>query len=239
MEPNRTETVSDQVLDELQRVGTGTACGQLIKLGISRTYMNGISPVFPLGMNRRVVGRAVTARFLPLREDVAKAWRSDDLYRQTIDKMESKDVLVVDAMGCREGAVVGDILSTRIKCRKGIGAIVDGAVRDTTGIRAVGLPVFAKYLSAAPNHPYLISTDVNLPVQCGGVLVLPGDVILADDDGVVVIPQSLAAKVAAGGTASEDMELFVRSRVEQGVSICDIYPQTILREDTERQAGQH
>ena len=224
-----TNRVPDQVLKHLQAVSTGTACGQLIKAGVLRTYMKGLSAIYPIGAGKRIVGRAVTARFLPAREDAPESWRSDDMYRQALDRMRPDDFLVVDGMGSDEGALVGDILSTRITFLGGVGVAVDGAARDSAGIREVGLPVFAKYLHAAPNRPYLMNTDVNVPIQCGGVLVLPGDIILADDDGVVVIPSSLADRIASEGIASEEMELYVRKRVSEGVATSEIYPQTLLR----------
>jgi len=221
--------VSDEVLERLRRVSTGTACGQMIKAGVCRTFMKGLSPLFPVGAGRRIVGRAVTVQFLPVREDVPKSWRSDDLFRAALDRIRPSDFLVVDGMGWDEGALVGDILGTRIKYLGGVGVAVDGALRDVTGIREVGLPVFAKYLHASPSAPYLMSANVDLPVQCGRVLVLPGDVILADDDGVVVIPNSLAERVATEGIAGEELEAFVRQKVSQGISTSEIYPQTLLR----------
>ncbi len=221
--------VSDRVLENLARVSTGTACGVLIKAGISRSCMKKLYPVFPLGPGKRLVGRAVTARFLPTREDMPDARRSDELFRQRLDRLAPRDFVVVDGMGWEEGAIIGDILSTRMKYRGAVAAVVDGAVRDGTGIREVGLPVFAKALHASPNRPYLMTADVDVLVQCAGILVVPGDVILADDDGVIVIPAALAERVATEGGASEEMEIFVRAKVAEGVATCDIYPRTLLK----------
>lgn len=223
------QPVSDDVLGRLRGVSSGTACGQLIKAGVSRTVMKGLLPIFPIGAGTRIVGRAVTVQFLPVREDVPPSWRSDDLYRETLDRIRPNDFLVVDGMGWEEGALVGDILGTRIKHLGGVGVAVDGALRDVTGIREVGLPVFAKHRHASPSGPYLMSASVNVPIQCGRVLVLPGDVILADDDGVIVVPAALAERIATEGVASEEMELFVRKRVGEGVSTSEIYPQTLLK----------
>jgi regulator of RNase E activity RraA len=86
------------------------------------------------------------------------------------------------------------------------------------------LPVFSRRLFAVPAPPYVINMDVNLPIHCGNVLVVPGDIILADDDGVVVIPASLAEKVAEAATENEEVEAFMRTKVEAGLRICDIYP---------------
>jgi regulator of RNase E activity RraA len=224
-----TVCVADEILQQLQGVSAGTACGELHKVGISRSYMKGLVPVFPVGAGKRVIGRAVTVRFLPAREDMPETWRSDDVYRRALDRLEPNDFLVVDGMGWDEGALVGDILGTRIRRVGGVGVAVDGAIRDSTGLREVGLPVFARCLHASPSRPYLMSMDVNVPIQCGRVLVLPGDVILADDDGVVVVPSTLAAKIAQDGVKSEQMELFVRQKVAEGISTSEIYPQTLLK----------
>lgn len=170
-----------------------------------------------------------------------QAWCSHQSFREALDTLQPHDVLVVDAMGCHGGAIVGDILCTRIKHRGGAAVVVDGPVRDATGMREVALPVFARCLHAAPAPPYLINTDVNLPIQCGGTLVLPGDVILADDDGAVVIPRALAPKVAEAGGQNEEMEAFIRSKVERGTAISDIYPltPTLLQEFEEYRASTH
>ncbi len=223
MTGNSGDKISLNLLAKLAGVSTGTACNQLVKLGISRIFMQDIVPIVPVGPNRRVVGRAVTARFLPLREDVPPAWRTHESFRSTLDALQPDDVLVVDAMGS-QGAIVGDIFCARIKRQGARAAIVDGSVRDVTGMREVGLPVFSRRLFAVPAPPHVINMDVNLPIQCGGVLVVPGDVILADDDGVVVIPPTLAEKVADAAVENEEVEAFMRTKVEAGMRICDIYP---------------
>jgi len=229
--------LSSELLARLARVSTGTACNQLVKLGISRCFMDGITPMVPVGANKRIVGRAVTARFLPVREDVSQAWRTHEAFRQRIDALQPQDVLVIDAMGGR-GAIVGDIFCARIKHQGVAGVVVDGSVRDVTGMREVGMPVFAQRLYAVPAPPYVVNMDVDLPIQCGATLVVPGDAILADDDGVVVVPKSLAEKVAEAGAENEEVEAFMRKKVEEGFRICDIYPPTpaVQKELTEFRA---
>jgi len=231
MPVQKPESIPTDLLNQLRRVSTGTACGELLKLGIRCTYMEGIHPLTDLGPDNRVVGRAVTVRLLPAREDVVQAMteaeRAVATYREPIDTLEPNDVLVFDAMGLPEAAIVGDILCARMKQRGGAATVVDGAVRDVIGLREVGFPVFARHIHAAPSFPYYVfASDVNVPIQCGGVLVMPGDVILADLDGVLVVPRSLAMKVAEEGFAHEALETFIRSKVEKGLPVRGIYPPT-------------
>jgi regulator of RNase E activity RraA len=228
--------VSAQQLDQLRLVSTGTASSILIKEGIGPTFMSGIAPQVLPGPNTRIVGRAVTARFLPRREDVWQAMseeeRTSPPYRKAIESLEPGDVLVIDAMGWPEGAMVGDILSARIKNRGGAALVVDGPVRDLIGLKEVGLPVFAKNLHPVPSPYGIINTDANVPIQCGGVLVMPGDIVLADEDGVMIVPPALATKVAEAGIEIEEMEAFTRMKVEQGFSTLDVYP---LNEELQRE----
>ena len=228
--------VSAEQLEQLRSVSTGTASSILIKEGIGPTFMSGIMPQVVSATNSRIVGRAVTARFLPRREDVWQAMtekeRTSPPYRQAIESLEPGDVLVIDAMGRPEGAMVGDILSARIKFRGGAALVVDGPVRDLIGLKEVGLPVFAKSLHPVPSPYGIVNTDANVPIQCGGVLVMPGDIVLGDEDGVMIVPPSLVTKVAEAGIEIEEIESFTRVKVEQGFSTLDVYP---LNEELQRE----
>ena len=236
MKAQQPVAVPEEQMDRLRLVSTGTASSILIKEGIGPTYMAGILPQVLPGPNTRIVGRAVTARFLPRREDVWQAMTEEEQtsppYRKAIESLEPGDVLVIDAMGRPEGAMVGDILSARIKARGGAALVVDGPVRDLIGLKEVGLPVYSKNLHPVPSPYGIINTDANVPIQCGGVLVMPGDIVLADEDGVMIVPPALAAKVAEAGTNIEEIEAFTRMKVEQGFSTLDVYP---LNEELQRE----
>ena len=228
MQKEQRRKVSPQLLEQLRRVGTGSACSALDHLGLRPTFMYGIRPIVGPRPGARVAGQAVTARFLPWRKDIWEAMpeeeRSVPPYRHAIEELEPGDVLVLDQMGRLEGASIGDILAARIKARGGVGVVIDGAVRDQWGMDEVGLPVFARGLDPVPCPYYVINTDANVPIQCGGVLVMPGDIILADSDGVVVIPPPLAPEVAKAGIEREELEAFIRVKVEKGASTLGFYP---------------
>lgn len=222
------ESIPPALKDKLSQISTATGCMNLYKLGIRNVFMQGLHPLASLGIGKRVVGRAVTLRFLPLREDVDAALtpeqRHNAPYRRAVESIEPGDILVIDAMGYLATGTFGDMLSARMKYRGAVATVVDGAVRDSPFIRQVELPTFVRGVHAGGIERGLMSMDVNVPIQCGGVLVMPGDIILADDEGVLVIPPSYTERLADAGIAEEDEERFIRAQIEAGVSIQEVYP---------------
>lgn len=220
--------VPDSVLDSLTGISTATACWTLYTMGVRNTYMKGLKPLAPLGTGKRLVGRAFTMRWIPYREDLEKEGVSvvdgENAFRRAIEQLSPGDMFVVDAMGDLDSGTLGDILSARVKYRGAVAAVVDGAVRDSPYIQEVGLPVFVKGVHPAAGVRTLWPVDFNVPIQCGGVAVLPGDVILVDDEGAVAIPASYARRLAAVGIETEERELFIRQKVEEGHSVFDAYP---------------
>ncbi|MDA8219288.1 MAG: hypothetical protein M0Z94_16915 [Dehalococcoidales bacterium] len=190
--------------------------------------MKGLYPLMPLGTGNLVVGRAVTVRYLPFREDVDAAVKPEERlnqpYRRAIKSLESADIPVIDATGNLEAGAIGDVLAARIKYCGASAALVDGAVRDGPHIRQVGLPTFMRGAHPSAGPRAIMSMDVNLRIQCGGVLLMPGDMILADDEAAAVAPPGYAEAVATQGLEQEAMELFIRAMIEQGVSIQQTYP---------------
>jgi 5-oxopent-3-ene-1,2,5-tricarboxylate decarboxylase/2-hydroxyhepta-2,4-diene-1,7-dioate isomerase len=228
MKPEERPSISPALKDKLLQISTATGCMNLYKMGIRNTYMKGLYPLTPLGIGKRLVGRAVTLRFLPLREDVDALLTPEDRhtapYRRAVESIVEGDILVVDAMGNLETGTLGDMLSARIKYRGAVATVVDGAVRDSPFIRQVGLPTFVRGVHAGGIERGLMSFDVNTPIQCGGVLVMPNDIILADDEGVIVIPPGYAERLAEAGVNEEDEERFIRAQIEAGMSIQEVYP---------------
>ena len=220
--------VPDSILDSLTGISTATACATLHTMGMRNTFMKGLKPLTPLGLGNRLAGRASTMRWIPHREDLAEEEVSVvdgvDAFRRAIEQISPNDVFVVDAMGDLDSGTLGDILSARLKYRGAVAAVVDGAVRDAPYIQDVGLPVFVKGVHSAFGMRTLWPGDLDVPIQCGGVAVIPGDVILADDEGVVVIPAAYAERVAVVGIETEERELFIREKVEEGHSVQDAYP---------------
>jgi 5-oxopent-3-ene-1,2,5-tricarboxylate decarboxylase/2-hydroxyhepta-2,4-diene-1,7-dioate isomerase len=134
---------------------------------------------------------------------------------------------VLDCGGDVRAGTTGDILAARIKRRGGVGIVVDGALRDAAQIRdLVGIPCWSRGVHGSGFNPVLTSLDHGQPVRCFDVTVVPGDYILADDDGLVAIPAALAHEVAEAGAEQELKETFIRGLVEQGVPIGECYPPT-------------
>ena len=218
--------VDEATIERLRGVSVATAWSVLSKAGILKPCMAGVTPLsgpegFPL------VGRARTLRYLPLREDLLPLLRAAghaNPQRQLFELVGSGDVVVIDAMGQTEAGTLGDILATRLKARNVVGIVTDGCVRDAPFIKRMGIPVFTKSVHPGANTSALLPFEFDGPVQCGGVTVLPGDIILGDEDGVVVIPAHLAAKVADDGLEQERLEGFLRIQVENGESLRDAYP---------------
>jgi 5-oxopent-3-ene-1,2,5-tricarboxylate decarboxylase/2-hydroxyhepta-2,4-diene-1,7-dioate isomerase len=218
--------VSDEVLERLKQISTATAWGFLVREGIRKPFMLGIK-LLSVGEVGTMVGRARTLRYLPVREDLLGFLReagTDNPQREAIENVQPNDIFVVDAMGNLEAGTMGDILASRIKKRGAAGIVADGCVRDSPYIKRFGIPVYTRSFHPAANTSALLPYSHNEPIQCGGVAVFPGDILLGDEEGVVVIPSKLAAPLAEFGPDHEAQEIFQRSKIEEGFSIFDVYP---------------
>jgi regulator of RNase E activity RraA len=219
--------MQDKTRDRLRQITTATISYQLLKRGIRDIYMQGVAPLNPGG--ERVVGVAYTLRYIPAREDVsdlANLGSAANLARRAIEECPAGAILTVDARREAHCGTIGDILATRLKVRGAAGMVTDGGVRDAEAVKAVGLPVFSAG-PAAPASPVLhIPAGLQEPIACGGVAVYPGDVIVADGDGCVVVPQELADSVAEDATGQEGIEAFVQKLVAAGRPVIGTYPPT-------------
>jgi regulator of RNase E activity RraA len=212
------------VLDTLRRASTASITSELFKLGIRHSFMTGVEPLDP---EYRMVGEAVTLRYLPYREDLNAAQSAADPehpQRKTIDNIQAGGILVIDARGSLRSGTLGEILMARIKARGGAGLVTDGAVRDAAGIRGVGLPTFVGGVHASASNTVHYAADANVPIQCGGITVMPGDVLVGDSDGVVVIPRAYAAKIADEAVHHDELEVYLYERISSGESLRGIYP---------------
>lgn len=229
------------IRDDLAQVSTATANQQLLGMGWRNTYMQGVLPLQTLGLGVRLVGRARTCRYLMRRGPQAEPNR--EARRRSaeivlIEAIEPGDVFCVDALGVPTAGIIGDILTTRLKARGATAAVIHGAVRDTPYLKAVGLPVYAAAAHPAASGRDLIAVDYDLPVNIGGVHLLPGDIVLADDEGVMAMPLDLAERVAAHGPAKEQIEGWIRGKIEAGGSVHDYYPLGPAQEaEYERETG--
>jgi regulator of RNase E activity RraA len=212
------------VFDVLRAVTTATITTMLLNRGIRRCWMDGPRPFAASG--KRVVGPAFTLRFVPAREDLATpaSWGKPISTRGAIEEMPEGCIAVADAMGVTGAGIFGDILAMRM-ARRGVAALVtDGVMRDRAGVLATGLPVWSAGVAAPASVNGLTFVGWQEPVGCGGVAVFPGDVIVADDDGAVVIPQALVEDVAREGEEHERYETWVVSEVEKGAKLPGLYP---------------
>ncbi|HYJ17617.1 MAG TPA: ribonuclease activity regulator RraA [Burkholderiales bacterium] len=216
--------VAPEVLDKLRQVPTATLATQLFKAGFRNTYLAGVTPLNP---HVRMAGEAATVRFVPAREDLASfdaVATSEYPQRKAIDEIGPGQVLVMDCRGISAVASAGEILMTRIKVRGAAGAVTDGAMRDYSAIQKMDFPVYSQGM-AAPAHVHRhLAVDMNVPIGCAGVLVLPGDIMVGDDEGVVCIPRQVAEKVAQAGLDLEELEAFVLEKIKAGAPLRGTYP---------------
>jgi regulator of RNase E activity RraA len=213
-----------QMFEALRGVTTATLTTVLLKKGLRKVWMTGTRPLAP--NQPRVVGRAFTMRFIPAREDVATpaSWSSPRSTRAAIEEMPAGCIAVIDAMGVKEAGVYGDILSARM-AKRGVAALVtDGVVRDAKSVLATELPVWCDGAAAPPSVASLHFVGWQEPVGCGGVGVFPDDIIVADDDGAVVIPAAIAAEVTEIAVEQERLEGWIMSEVDRGVPLPGLYP---------------
>jgi regulator of RNase E activity RraA len=196
----------------------------LRELGVTRVVMRGLRPIVPPARPTGVLaGPARTVRFLPAREDVPRPPRGA-VNRRLIDEVGRGEVVVIDAGGAAEGSVLGDMLAARARYRGAAGVIADGVVRDVEGLTAVGLPVFARGTHPDPNSVSLLAWETDIAIQCGGVLVQPGDWILGDTDAVIVVPAALAEQVAMRGEETNVEDAFCQALLAAGFPLDEAYP---------------
>lgn len=213
-----------ETLAALKGVTTATLTTILLKKGLRNVWIRGAKPIRT--GQPRLVGRAFTLRFVPAREDLAtpESWSSPISTRGAIEAMPDGVIAVVDAMGVQDAGIFGDILCARM-AKRGITALVsDGVVRDAAGVLGTGLPVWCSGVAAPASVAGLTFVDWQLPVGCGGVAIFPNDVIVADDDGAVVIPQALVEAVVGAAVEQEAMEAWIMTEVERGVPLPGLYP---------------
>lgn len=208
----------------LEGVTTATLTTILLKKGLRNVWIRGAMPLRP--GQARVVGPAFTFRFVPAREDLATpaSWGSPISTRAAIEAMPEGAFAVIDAMGVADAGVFGDILCGRMVRRKAAGLVTDGVVRDLQGVLATGLSVWARGAAAPPSVAGLTFVGWEETVGCGGVCVIPGDTIVADQDGAVVIPAALLDEVVAEAPEQERMEGWIVSEVERGEKLPGLYP---------------
>jgi regulator of RNase E activity RraA len=215
-----------EIVEGLAKIGSATASGELSRMGIRSPHLQGLTTWTP---GVAVAGPALTLQFMPKREDVYKVDEYVDperqLHRHVLYHTQPGDVVVVDARGDMASGVFGEMMLTYFMGRGGVGAVIDGCIRDFPKAKHLGLGLWLR--GVTPNfhtQTGIFPFAVNVPVACGGVLVLPGDVIVADDDGAVVVPATMAAALLEKASEHAEWEEFSRLRLSQGGDLRKYYP---------------
>ncbi len=215
-----------EIVEGLAHIGSATAAGELSRLGIRDPHLRGLVSWTP---GAAVVGPALTLQFMPKREDVYQVAEYADperqLHRHVLYHTQPGDVVVVDARGHLGSGVFGEMMLTYFKGRGGAGVVIDGCIRDYPKAKELGLGLWLR--GVTPN--FHTQTDiypfaVNVPVACADTLVLPGDIIVADDDGAVVVPATLAPQLLRAAGEHVEWEEFSRLRLAEGGDLRKYYP---------------
>src|SRR5687767_535067 len=217
-------TPQDRVLfDKLMRVGLESAWSLVTAEGYPQNFINELSPLKP---NTRMVGRARTMRYLPNRKDVR-----DKLYAagpqlnyKSAEEAQPGDVLVFDAGGETRAGVSGGVTTIRFLVRGGAGLVIDGAMRDVPELEAMPIQTYMRRGHASSVAPLMMSVDYQVPVRIGSVTVIPGDILVGDTTGILVIPAEIAEKVANTALEHDEQEEFQRDLLLKGESIYGVYP---------------
>jgi regulator of RNase E activity RraA len=214
------------LIEGLKGLGAATIAGTLGHMGFRNPHMTGI---LPQTKGKSICGPALTLQCLPQRPDLFSEGEYSDpetqLHRHVLYHVQDGDVVVVDARGDMRSGIFGDMMSTYFKGRGGAGIIIDGVMRDRPNVEKLDLALWLKGWS--PN--YHVQTDiypnaVNVTIACGGVTVVPGDIIVADDDGAVVVPVSMAEQVLEDGQKHAGWEEFSRMKLMEGAPLQRYYP---------------
>jgi regulator of RNase E activity RraA len=220
-------TLSDETRAKLEKVSTASIATALFKRGLRNQFIQRVGPVNWKG--KVMVGQAFTLRYIPAREDrnPIEAFRNaDHPQRVAMEACPPGWVLVMDCRKDARAASAGSILITRLAVRGCAGVVSDGGFRDAEGIGKLDMPAYHQRPSAPTNLTHHEALDLNVPISCGDAPVFPGDVLVGDGDGVMVIPAHLADEIAEECTGMETFEDFVLEQVQAGASIIGLYPPT-------------
>ncbi|MFC8411449.1 fumarylacetoacetate hydrolase family protein [Arthrobacter sp. NPDC057259] len=219
---NTAPALSPELKGKLESVCTATLSSQLRKRGLNNVSIDGLQSTRP---GKRIVGLARTLRYVPNREDLFKTHGGGfNAQKRAIDTVNDGEILVMEARGEKGTGTVGDILALRAQVRGAAAIITDGGVRDLSAVAALEMPTYF-----ANPHPAVLGRrhvpwDTDITIACGGTTVQPGDIIVADADGILVIPPALAAELAEDSIAQEREEAFIAEMVAQGHSVDGLYP---------------
>ena len=216
-----------QTRDKLKGVSTATLCTALFKRGLRNQFIQDVRPLNPAG--ETMVGEAFTLRYIPAREDLNPIGVFQDRahpQRKAVEECPPGAVFVIDSRKDARAASAGSILITRLMVRGAAGIVTDGGFRDSPELSEMPFPVYHHRPSAPTNLTLHQAIDINVPIGCGDVAVFPGDVIVGDREGVVVLPAHLCDEIADEAVEMTAYEDFVIAEVRNGRSIIGLYPPT-------------
>ena len=212
---------------KLAGVSTATLCTALFKRGLRNQFIQDVRPLNPSLPN--MVGEAFTLRYIPAREDLNPISVFQDRahpQRKAVEECPPGAVFVIDSRKDPRAASAGGILVTRLMKRGVAGVVTDGGFRDSPEIAGLAIPAYHNRPSAPTNLTLHQALDINVPIGCGDVAVWPGDVVVGDAEGVIVIPAGIADEIAAEAVEMTVFEDFVIEKVNEGRSILGLYPPT-------------
>jgi regulator of RNase E activity RraA len=223
--------VNKETRELLKKVSVATLCTALFKRGLSKQFIQSVLPVSQAhhGLHGNMVGEAYTLRYIPAREDLNKIdvfLNREHPQRKAVEECPSDAVLVIDSRKDARAASAGAILVTRLMVRGVAGIVTDGGFRDSPEIGALAIHAYHQRPSAPTNLTMHQALDINVPIGCGDAPVWPGDVVVGDGEGVVIIPAGIADEIALEATEMTAFEDFVTAKVLEGRSILGQYPPT-------------
>ena len=220
--------VDPSIKERLQVISTATLATALFKRGLRNQFIQDVGPVNPY-LDRNMVGEAFTLRYIPAREDLNEITVFQDPkhpQRDAIERCPEGAVMVIDSRKDPRAASAGSILVTRLMVRGAAGIVTDGGFRDVPEMRKMDFPIYQNRPSAPTNLTCHQAIDINVPIGCGDAPVWPGDIVVGDGDGVIIIPAHLAEDVANEAYEMTIFEDFVTEQVQAGATIIGLYPAT-------------
>jgi len=210
-----------EILDGLREVATATLAAVARKRGLNGLTLDGLRSTRP---EDKMAGYARTVRYLPLREDLSAAQGAMNAQKRAIEEIRPGEVLVIEARGEATAGTIGDILALRAQVRGAAGIVTDGAIRDSAALAGLDIPVYHAAVHPAVLGRRHVPWETGVTVACAGVTIQPGDILVGDADGVIVLPPDRAAEILAEAREQERQEQFVAERVAAGESIDGLFP---------------
>lgn len=218
--PSSLDSLDEATRGLLNELPTATLSAQLRRAGLASAVIGGLDVLAP---SRRLLGVARTLRYLPLREDLAES-RGMGVQRSLLETLRPGDVLVIDARGDLGAGVIGDISAQRAAHLGASGVVTDGPLRDAAVLATFPLAIYHRGVHPAQPSQRHVPYDADIAVAVGGVSVEPGDILVGDQDGVVVLPPSRAREIALAAANQEAEERFVAEQVAGGASLSGLFP---------------